>query len=251
MIVHPSSGSADWFEEWFNSDYYTRVYRHRNQSEASNVVDLLVRTVPLETGARILDLCCGSGRHSQALARRGFSVTGIDLSTTLLGMAREETADANVRFRQCDMRDPYPDAPYDCVANFFTSFGYFDSDSDNFAVLERVHEALAPGGYFFFDYLNAHHIRKALVPHDSKQIDNLLVVQRRELDDRFVNKTISITDAHDRQHSFTERVRLYDRDDFERMFARAGLAIRHLFGTYTGEPFAVSSPRLIIVARAV
>lgn len=250
MIVYPSSGSTDWFEEWFNSDYYTRVYRHRNQTEASNVVDLLLQTVPLEQGARILDLCCGSGRHTQALAERGFSVTGIDLSTTLLNMAREEVESVNADFRQCDMREPYPEAPYDCVANFFTSFGYFDSDRDNFSVLERVREALKPGGYFFFDYLNAHHLRKVLVPHDKKEIDNLLVVQKRELDDRFVNKTISITDAHGHSHAFTERVRLYEREDFERMFAKAGLVIDRLFGTYTGESFALSSPRLIIVARA-
>ncbi len=249
MITTSQNGTARWYADWFNSAYYTTVYQHRSTKEASGVVDLLMRSVPLSPGARVLDLCCGSGRHSQALAERGLSVVGIDLSTTLLDIARAEVTE-QVDFHRCDMREPYPDAPYDCVANFFTSYGYFENDADNFAVLQRVREALKPGGHFFFDYLNAEQTRKALVPHDSRRIDDLTIEQRREITDRFVTKTIRITDARSNSHVFTEQVRLYDISDFERMFHKAGLVIRHVFGSYTGEKYTASSPRLIIVAEA-
>lgn len=241
--------TAKWYADWFNSAYYTTVYKHRSTKEASGVVDLLSRALSLPPGARVLDLCCGSGRHSQALAQRGFSVVGIDLSPALLKIARSEVGHA-VDFHRCDMREPYPEAPYDCVANFFTSYGYFEQDTDNFAVLQRVREALKPGGFFFFDYLNAEQTRQALVPHDSKRIDDLTIEQRREITDKFVTKTIRITDAHSNAYEFTEQVRLYDINDFEQMFRNAGLVIRNVYGSYTGERFTAASPRLIIVAEA-
>ncbi len=249
MIPTSQDSATGWYADWFNSAYYTTVYQHRSTKEASGVVELLMRSVPLSPGSRVLDLCCGSGRHSQALAERGLSVVGIDLSPTLLEIARSEV-ESQVAFHRCDMREPYPDAPYDCVANFFTSYGYFEKDADNFAVLQRVREALVPGGYFFFDYLNAEQTRKALVPHDSRRIDDLTIEQKREITDQFVTKTIRITDARSNSYVFTEQVRLYSINDFERMFRKAGLVIRHVYGSYTGEKYSSSSPRLIIVAEA-
>lgn len=238
----------EWFDQWFNSNYYTRVYSHRSHSEAQNVIDLLLRLVPLAKESTVLDLCCGNGRHSHALAERGLSVVGMDISPTLLDIARSSNAHNAVSFYQGDMREPYPEAPFDCIANFFTSFGYFDDDNDNLLVLQRVREALKPNGTFFFDYLNAPYTQRTLVPHDSKVVENLSVRQTRHIDERFVVKTIDIGDKDGTRHTFTERVRLFTNNDFERMFARAGLRINAVYGSYTGQAYTENSPRLILVA---
>lgn len=249
MRVHPQSpDKQSWFEEWFNSNYYTQVYNHRSQSEAHGVIDLLLQLVPLAEESTVLDLCCGNGRHSHALAERGVSVVGLDISSTLLDIAKRTCS--TVRFYQGDMRQPYPHAPFDCIANFFTSFGYFNDDNDNLLVLQRVREALKPDGVFFFDYLNVPHLQRTLVAQDSKVVENLNVRQTRHLDERFVVKTIDIRDDNGAQHTFTERVRLFTLHDFERMFAKAGLRINALYGSYTGQAYTESSPRLILLATA-
>lgn len=251
MILRQNDDSTkQWFEEWFNSSYYTQVYNHRSHGEASGVIDLLLRLVPLTSEHSVLDLCCGNGRHTHALAERGLSVVGLDISSTLLDIAKSKCTHSSVQFYQGDMREPYPHAPFDCIANFFTSFGYFDDDRDNLLVLQRVREALKPDGVFFFDYLNVPHVQRTLVPQDSKVVENINVRQTRYLDERFVVKTIDISDDNGSRHTFTERVRLLTLGDFERMFAKAGLRITAVYGSYTGQAYTEHSPRLIIVAAA-
>lgn len=244
-----SKNNPPWFEEWFDTELYPQVYRHRSDKEAHSTIDMFMNSVPLAPGAKVLDLCCGSGRHARALHNAGFDVTGIDLSGTLLDIARRESeADGPDYFRR-DMRDTYPGAPYDCVTNFFTSFGYFDDEEDDIVVLRRVVEALRkPGGCFFFDYLNAEFTRSNLIPSETKTFEDMTVVLERSVDHKFVYKTITIAEGG-RENRFVERVRLYDLGDFERMFYNAGLSIRNIFGSYDGGAYSQYAPRLIIVAH--
>ncbi len=247
----PLQSNPPWFEEWFGSELYSRVYSHRSEQEAQSTMELFRRNVPLPRAAKVLDLCCGSGRHARALAEEGYRVLGIDLSATLLEIARQSSDGMKgPNYVRQDMRAAYPDAPYACVTNFFTSFGYFDERSDDLKVLHRVAEALErPGGYFFFDYLNADYTRSALLAHEHKTLGGISVEMRRSIVEPFVRKEITIRDC-EREHSFTEQVRLYQLHDFEKMFGQVSLRIHKTFGNYDGAPFTPTSPRLIIIARA-
>ena len=67
-----------WYNDWFNSEYYLKVYKHRDEVEAERLVSLILNNVNLEGGSNILDMACGSGRHAIAFAKKGFNVTAID-----------------------------------------------------------------------------------------------------------------------------------------------------------------------------
>ena len=69
-----------WFEKWFSDKLYLDLYQHRDEEDARWIINLLQRSIAVKTNASVLDIACGSGRHSIELARRGFDVTGFDLS---------------------------------------------------------------------------------------------------------------------------------------------------------------------------
>ncbi|MCS6807450.1 MAG: class I SAM-dependent methyltransferase [Bacteroidota bacterium] len=262
MLV-PSS----WFAEWFDHPLYLSLYSHRSDKEAVQVVELLLRSISLPRGARILDLCCGSGRHTKALYDAGFDVVGLDLSKNLLNLARQELAGLPVRLYQGDMRSPYPEGSYDCIANFFTSFGYFDNPSDDTTVIRRICEALNPSGYFFLDFFNAKYVRSHLVPADILVFDDFTITQKRSIEQGFVVKHITVqyhtcsntysvlgktSDTnlpHSSSQTFVERVRLYEPEDLQHLLTAHGFTIHTIFGDYTGNPLSPDAPRCIVVAQ--
>ena len=139
----------DWYEEWFGEEYKL-VYPHRNEEEAVQQVEFLLQRIPLPEGAKILDLCCGCGRHAVELKERGYDVIGLDLSEELLEMAcsRADERCQDMDFIQCDMREIPYENHFDLIVNFFTSFGYFADEADNQKALSAIANALKPGGKY-------------------------------------------------------------------------------------------------------
>ena len=241
-----------WYEDWFWSDAYTHVYDHRDETEAERVVDLIEREVAPSPRAHILDIGCGRGRHARVLARRGYHVTGLDLSEEAVAAARSRTADNgladHVSFQVGDMRTPVCDGCADGVVNLFTSFGYFDTDAENERALDAMATALRPGGWFLQDFLNAPYVAESLGASEHETPDGHTVYQDRWIEDGRVNKTITI--HHDGQiDTFEESVRLYTLSDLTAMYARVGLDVVELFGDYDGGRYSPDeSPRLLLHA---
>src|SRR5207237_6807952 len=112
--------------------------------------DFVVSALELAPGARVLDLACGHGRHSARLARRGFDVTGLDVSASSLELARETEPAAE--YVEGDMRElPFEDASFDAAINLFTAFGYFDDEAADQRVLHEVARVLRSGASFLLD----------------------------------------------------------------------------------------------------
>ena len=236
---------SEWYRDWFG-EAYLELYPHRDEAEARRAVALLAGHGVVKPGARVLDLACGAGRHAVELERRGALVTGLDLSAVLLRAARTRWRGPLVR---ADMRYlPLRGGVFDAVVNLFTSFGYFARDEESEDVLRDVARVLVPGGCFALDFLNAPAVRASLVTRDSKQVQGKRVVQERRLSNagRTVVKVIHL--EHEGR-SFEERVRLFERDELERMLAAAGLRIQAAFGDYDGGPHTPESPRLLLLAR--
>jgi SAM-dependent methyltransferase len=234
-----------WYEHWFGEEYL-ELYTHRDERDAERVVGLLVSEGYIRPGDAVLDLACGAGRHAAALSWRGAVVTGLDLSLPLLRAAQ---CRAPARLIRGDMRRlPLRGASFAAVVNLFTSFGYFDDDAQHAAVLGEVARVLRAGGAFALDFLNAPHVRTALVPRDERTEGGRTIVQERRLVEggRYVEKAIHVAGEG---RSFLERVRLYERADLERMLAAAGLPLADAYGDYSGTPHSPGSPRLILVAR--
>jgi SAM-dependent methyltransferase len=250
MTISPAAPPADWYAHSFASDYL-RLYRHRDDAEAARAVAALLALLELPPDARVLDLCCGFGRHLAVLrAHAGLRAVGADLSQPLLAeAARRGLGGALVR---ADMRR-LPFRPgFDAVCSFFTSFGYFQDDAENLAALRELGRVLRPGGRFVLDYLNPDHVRRHLAPEDSRPLpEGGTVRQRRWLDEaaRTVNKELQLTDAAGTR-TWYESVKLYGPDDFARLCAAAGLAIDRVLGDYAAAPFAAaSSPRQILLGH--
>src|ERR671921_2008758 len=155
---------TEWFEEWFGEDYL-RLYPHRDDAEAERAVGLILRSVSFEAGWRVLDVACGAGRHARALSSAGACCFGLDLSATLLRLARQVT---RVPLIRADMRYlPVRPASMDLTVNLFTSFGYFDRDSEHAMALAEMVSTVRPGGWFVIDFLNPSSVRRGLVPEET------------------------------------------------------------------------------------
>ncbi|WP_343669625.1 class I SAM-dependent methyltransferase [Chitinophaga sp.] len=238
-----------WFKDWFNSPYYYLLYNNRDNKEAASFIDKLLEYLQPPAGATMLDVACGRGRHSRYLADKGYFVTGIDLSINSINIAKKLEND-HLSFFQHDMRLPFRVNYFDLVFNFFTSFGYFESQRENDNALRTLKNSLKGGGKLVLDYLNSTYVGQHLVGSEVKEKDDVVFDIQRELVDGHFHKQINILDrARLQRASFTESVCAYTLADFEEMFARQGLQITEVFGDYHFNAFNEQlSPRLIIIA---
>lgn len=242
----------NWFEKWFDSPLYERLYANRDEEEAARLIDLLEKTMNLHQCETVLDLGCGRGRHSISLHRRGYRVKGIDLSETAIQSARrkaERKGLEGIRFEVRDMRDPLPES-FDAILNLFTTFGYFKSDKENAGVFDSVVEMLDKEGIFVVDFLNASYVRENYRPADSGEFEGFHYEIRRYLEDDMIIKEITFSgDRLDEKRHYSERVKLYELDWFREQLRRRGLSIEKVYGDYQGNEFdPEDSERLLFVA---
>ena len=239
--------TTDWFSSWFNTPYYHILYKDRNEEDARVFVQHITQFLKLSKDRHILDLPCGKGRHSVYLNSLGYRVTGGDLSEQSIAYAKQFEND-RLQFRVKDMRVPFL-LKYDAVFNLFTSFGYFESDSDDIQVLKNMKECLNDRGVLVLDFLNVVHVRHRLVAEELKIVEGIEFHIRREIKGDFILKHISFFDKG-KAHAYTERVKYLDLETFQRYTAAAGLSITHVFGDYKLSEFDTHhSERLILIAE--
>ncbi|RYU81048.1 class I SAM-dependent methyltransferase [Hymenobacter persicinus] len=241
--------ATEWFSTWFDSPYYHRLYRDRNQQEARDFIDALLRHLHPKPTARLLDLACGKGRHAIYLSEQGYDVTGVDLSPESIVYARQ-FAHAHLHFEVHDMRDHLPWGPFDLIFNLFTSFGYFAEEAENVVALQSAAAALRPGGKLVIDFMNTERTVAELVSHEEKTVDGTRFQLRRHLDRDFIVKEIRFTDEQGQPQLYEERVRALRREQFEEYFQMAGLRLAEILGDYQLNPYdEASSPRMIFVLK--
>jgi SAM-dependent methyltransferase len=238
----------DWYETYFDENYL-KIYMNRNEEASHKELESLMAWVQWEPGQRVLDLCCGFGRHSRWLAGKGLRVTGVDLSTTLLQEAIRRTIDLDIQYMHADARKIPFDEEMDLVVSMFTSFGYFTEDQENEEVISRVSHALKPGGFFLFDYLNPGFLRLHLNPYSSSTQGEIKIDQYRSIQEPYVCKKIKIHE-NDKEQQYEERIKLYDLDSMTEMLKKNDLQISYLFGDYDASNYDPSeSPRMIFICR--
>ncbi len=237
-----------WYKESFGEDYLL-VYKHRDRTHADKEVRAIIDWLGLTAEDKILDLCCGTGRHSIELARRGFSVTGIDLSDVLLRHAKKKSEGLDIEYYQGDMRSlPFASSSFDVVLNLFTSFGYFVEDHENVQVLAEIARVLKPNGQFLIDYLNRERVIESLIPLSERVEEGVYIREERKLDGDFVRKKIYISEAG-KERYYEERVKMYNREEIEVLMDEVGLRVDKVRGDYEGHPYTAQSPRMILSGR--
>ncbi|MEX0811007.1 MAG: class I SAM-dependent methyltransferase [Chitinophagales bacterium] len=238
----------EWFEDWFDSPYYHLLYSNRDESEARNFIDRLINFLQPEAGSYMLDLACGKGRHAKQLAEKGFKVTGIDLSEKSILSAKAFESE-RLKFFVHDMRKLFYTNYFDYAFNFFTSFGYFDRESDNIKTLQAVNKGLKPGGVLTIDFLNVNKTLSDL--QHSEQIERSGVVFHidRKIERGFIIKDIKFSDKG-KLYNYQEKVQAIDLDHFKKYMAESNFSIQHIFGNYALDAYdEKDSERLIIIAK--
>lgn len=247
----PNESNKPWFAHWFNTPWYHVLYGNRDDAEADEFISRLSATLVthfhIGQALKVLDLACGAGRHARVFASLGHTVTGLDLSEASIDTA-QEVSDKCIEFHCDDMRTFDLKSRFEVITNLFTSFGYFEHESANLEVLQRVAAHLKPGGVFVLDFMNTPKVIQTLVAEERLQRGGIDFSVTRRFTGSHIVKTIDFI-VEGEKHHFEERVQALTPERLEALMEEAGLVPLQRWGTYALEPYlAESSPRAIILA---
>jgi SAM-dependent methyltransferase len=247
MEQNSPSKTNNWFASWFDSPYYHILYKERDEKEAQLFMDNIVHYLNLPEDSQILDLACGKGRHSIYLNQMGFQVTGADLSSNSIAIAKD-FENETLNFVEHDMRKPF-DQKFDAIFNLFTSFGYFENEEDNFTTLKAIKESVSEYGFAVIDFMNVPNVLSNLVPEEVKNVENIDFHIKRYLKNGYIYKEIDFEDQGEKYH-FTEKVKAITLEDFETLMENAGIYLLDVFGDYKLKKYhKQESERLILIFK--
>jgi SAM-dependent methyltransferase len=237
----------DWFVDWFDTSYYHLLYQNRDEQEAERFIKNLMNFLDLPVESKLLDLACGKGRHAKFLSEFDHHVMGVDLSPNSIEQA-SEFAHEKLRFQTHDMREVLENEQFDVIFNLFTSFGYFDDETENKRMCHSISKMLLPGGRLLIDFMNATKVIQNLVLTETKIIDGITFKISRNYDGQHIHKHIEVTEGTHISH-YMERVQALKLSDFQTLLEDK-FEIVNTFGSYDLTPFNEgSSDRLILLAQ--
>lgn len=240
------------FEAVFEPEDYLYFYQDAlTEERTKREIEFLVKELELDKPMKILDLACGHGRHANRLAELGHNVTGVDITSGFLEIAKKEAKEkgVSVDYIMEDMRKISFQKEFDRVLLLFTSFGYFEDD-DNLKVLKNVANALKPGGLFCFDTFNRDVFLKNFLPCIVMEKGNDLMIDRNTFDSvtgRLYTRRIVIRNGKRKYKPFF--VRLYNPTEIRDLLSKASLTICKIYEDWDAKPFTTDSRRIIIVAK--
>jgi D-alanine-D-alanine ligase len=255
--------SPRWWDEIFDELYLkTDGDVVENAELTRREIDLFLELLPLARDAKVLDICCGQGRHSLELAKRGFAnLAGIDSSAFLLQQARfrAQAAGLAVRFHHADARAlPVDDESFDAALVLGNSFGYFERASDDELMLREINRTLRASGKLLLDVSDGAHIRQHFEPRSWEWIgEEMFTCRERALSaagDQLITREMT---THVDRGVISDRFyaeRLYDRLEIDALLTRSGFAVlqgpARLASTSTrNQDLGMMAQRLIFVAQ--
>lgn len=239
----------DWWKTMFDQKYLDTYLVDFTPERTSQEVDFVVKAAELKPDDRILDLACGHGRHSIELAKRGFVVVGLDYSKPFIEKAKTDAKEArvNVEFVQGDMKQLPFNEEFDVVLTLFTTFGYFD-DETNQEVLDEINKSLKPGGRFLIDVISGEAVVKRFNKEGVKEDGtNLLKIPRTaDMGGRMITEIewydpeIQLIHSHrewddsGEEKEYDYYLHVYTIPQYKSMLTKAGFEFKQLWGDFQG-----------------
>lgn len=240
----------EWWQRIFDASYL-RIYSFMEQHTERDLV-FLKDVLDLRPGMRLLDMCCGYGRHSLALAGMGLRVSGVDYSASQLREARRRasTHGVTVEWVRADAREFTTRKRFDRAIIMFTSFGLLETEADDARVLGRMAQALKSGGALCLDTLNRDFIVRHYQPTVAFPIEGGHVIDSHRLDDLTGRLEASrVVYGLGRPLRYRFSIRLYTPRELILMAQAAGLDAREVYGSFDKKPPGPDASRLIVIAR--
>jgi SAM-dependent methyltransferase len=239
-----------WFETIFD-ERYPELFGPVEGDAEKEVAEIL-GFLRLPAGAVVEDLGCGRGRHAVPLARKGFRVTGVDISENMLRLARSraERERVQVEWVKEDMRTFCRSGAFHLALSLFTSFGYF-SDAENQQVLDNIGKSLKDGGMLLLDLRNA---GKGLSRLEDMDMTVEVPAGSLRMSMRFDRRTMRASAEHTLTRTDGIRissafdVRVYSMEELRQMIRKAGMEVKDFYGSLSGAPFTDDSTRMVALA---
>ncbi len=243
----------DWYKKFFKDSFYNpaspAAVEHAPEEAA-----FVMRVLGLKKRAKILDLCCGPGRHSVLLAEKGFDVTGFDFSKEYLAQAEQkaERAGARIKFIHGDMRRLKFKNEFDAAINMFTSFGYFRNFKDDIRVLKGINKSLKHKGLLLMDIKNGESLRWNFSPRDWYEENGAFYLEERAFKPGTKNmlqcRRVKIAPGGKMQGRFFE-IRVYNKKSLSIALSKAGFIPLKFWGGFDGQKLSDKTKRLIVLAK--
>ncbi len=241
-----------WVEDLFDGPYDSEYEETLADTErTAREAEFIIRELDLKETDRVLDLACGHGRHALEVAKHVAEMVGYDRTKRFIEYAKKWAADrrvTNVQFVVGDMRELTFNAEFDAAYNYFTSWGYYD-DETNFDILKRIHRALKSGGRFLLEFIARDALMRRFKTRDwSKLNDGTIVLYEHSFDFET-----------GRQHSWRTYkkesearvikidLRIPAPEELLRLFREAGFADTRLVQAPNGGKVTMNSFRIVVI----
>lgn len=246
-------GNMKWWKKTpaILSNDYEIIYGINNDMTKSEV-EFLISETSIPTYSNILDLCCGTGRHSIQLAKLGYQVTGLDISSNFLKTAKEKSIKSGVQIAWInkDMRDiPFKNT-FDLIFIMFGAWGFFEEDDENFVVFQAINHALKMNGHFILDFFNRDWILHHFQPTHWAERETGFYLEKRHFDDNLGRlNTESIFIKQDGSiKKWETSIRAFTLQEIKAMLKQAGFNVHSVYGNINKQPFGLNSPRMLLHA---
>lgn len=242
-----------WFEdESFWENFAPIMFTPDRWAEVPTVVDGLIRFSQVPVTASVLDLCCGTGRVTLELARRGYGCTGVDITPSYLRAARESADDEglDIQWVLGDVRAFLSPEAFDLALNLYISFGYFDNPADDLLFVQNALASLRSGGTFIIETLGKEVAVRDFTDGEWFEREGFTVLTEYQVTDSWgalKNRWILIKDGKRIERTFSQR--LYSATELRTLLLTGGFSRVELFGDWDGRPYDQNARILIAVAH--
>ena len=247
------------------SDWYKKIWTLdiQNQSwveDTKRQVDFLIEKLEMKGDERILDLACGFGRHSLELARRGYDVTGVDITPEYIEYATKQaqTENLNAHFICSDIRDVTFNNEFDVVLNMADgAIGYLENEEENLKIFRVISKAMKSGGKHFMDIMNGSY---AEIHFPCKLWDageKCLTLSNFQWDKETKTLIYGQIDYPYGEVLFKPEmiegntIRLYSLDEIKGIFTELGMSVYDSYADFSGTPLSDNGIQLMVCSKKI